>query len=116
MKKSGYDFDFKYEPATQNGNRKKNRGRKITWFNPPYSVKYWGQLFKNDNNNNNNNSVYLSSDMVYYEQRSTSKLAMSQASIPRYTNNSLSQYEIFINGPQGFKSLFSRVVHVQGFS
>ena len=54
--------------------------------------------------------------MVYYEQRSTSKLAMSQASIPRYTNNSLSQYEIFINGPQGFKSLFSRVVHVQGFS
>ena len=54
--------------------------------------------------------------MVYYEQRSTSKLAMSQASIPRYTNNSLSQYVMIINGQQGFRSLFSRVVNVQGFS
>ena len=29
LKRSGYDFDFKYEPAIQNGNRRKNRGRTI---------------------------------------------------------------------------------------
>ena len=34
--KSGYDFQLKYEPPLSRGGRK-NRPRKIVWFNPPYS-------------------------------------------------------------------------------
>ena len=36
LEKSGYDFKLKYEPTHVNGKRK-NRPRKIIWFNPPYS-------------------------------------------------------------------------------
>ena len=37
LKKSGYDFDLKFETPVANENRKHNRQRKITWFNPPFS-------------------------------------------------------------------------------
>ena len=36
LQKSGYDFDLKFDPPTINEN-KRNRHRKITWFNPPFS-------------------------------------------------------------------------------
>ena len=36
LKKSGYDFQLKFEPPQIRGGRK-NRPRKIVWFNPPYS-------------------------------------------------------------------------------
>jgi hypothetical protein len=32
------EFNLKFEPDVNNGARKRNRGRRITWFNPPYSV------------------------------------------------------------------------------
>ena len=36
LKNSGYkDFELKYEP--KKGKRKRNRNRKIIWFNPPFS-------------------------------------------------------------------------------
>ena len=38
LKKSGYDFDLKFQPETEPVTGRKNRGRKITWFNPPYSA------------------------------------------------------------------------------
>ena len=39
LKKSGYDNQLKYNPSTPSTSRRnrRNRGRKITWFNPPYS-------------------------------------------------------------------------------
>ena len=38
LKKSGYTHQLKYNPTTPSTRRnRKNRGRKITWFNPPYS-------------------------------------------------------------------------------
>ena len=35
---SGYDYKLKFEPNTGDGNKKNNRKRNITWFNPPYSL------------------------------------------------------------------------------
>lgn len=38
LKRSGYKHILKYEETVgEVGNRKRNRKRKITWFNPPYS-------------------------------------------------------------------------------
>ena len=39
LKRSGYSYQMKYNPSTPgvNRNNRRNRGRKITWFNPPYS-------------------------------------------------------------------------------
>ena len=42
MKKSGYKYKLKYNPANkaaknENANRKRRRKRNVTWFNPPYS-------------------------------------------------------------------------------
>ena len=37
LKKSGYDYRMKYIPPTSSS-KKRSRGRKITWFNPPYSL------------------------------------------------------------------------------
>ena len=37
LNKSGYNFDLRFEPPNINENRKKNRSRRITWFNPPFS-------------------------------------------------------------------------------
>ena len=39
LKRSGYDFNFKYDPEAGNSNkrRNRNRSRNVTWFNPPYS-------------------------------------------------------------------------------
>jgi hypothetical protein len=34
LKNSGYHDDLKFEEQTNNGNRRKNRSRNITWFNP----------------------------------------------------------------------------------
>ena len=36
---SGFDHKIKFQPFTENKDlsRDKNRGRKIVWFNPPYS-------------------------------------------------------------------------------
>ena len=38
--KSGYNYPLEYDPPVTDGqtNRKKNRGRKITYFNPPFSL------------------------------------------------------------------------------
>ena len=36
LKKSGYDFNLKYDPPSMS-EKKKQRQRKITWFNPPFS-------------------------------------------------------------------------------
>ena len=38
LKASGYDHNLKFGPADNPSNKKRNRGRKITYFNPPYSV------------------------------------------------------------------------------
>ena len=41
LTKSGYNYDFTYTQIEGNQNpteRKKNRSRKITWFNPPFSA------------------------------------------------------------------------------
>ena len=37
--KSGYTYQLKYNPSTTSTRRRnrRNRGRKVTWFNPPYS-------------------------------------------------------------------------------
>ena len=37
LQKSGYDFKLEFIPPTQNRKKPSNRGRKITWFNPPFS-------------------------------------------------------------------------------
>ena len=38
LDKSGYTHTLKYEAANDNSPiKKRNRGRRITWFNPPYS-------------------------------------------------------------------------------
>ena len=37
MDKSGYKFSLKYEPALETRSPPRNRGRKITWFNPPFA-------------------------------------------------------------------------------
>ena len=39
LKKSGYTHMLKYTPSTPSTSRgnRRNKGRKITWFNPPYS-------------------------------------------------------------------------------
>ena len=34
LNQSGYEFNLKFEPDVNNGAKKRNRGRKITWFNP----------------------------------------------------------------------------------
>ena len=36
LKKSGYEFELKFNPPTQN-QKKSGRKRNITWFNPPFS-------------------------------------------------------------------------------
>ena len=39
LKNSGYDHELKYTPETQaNTKKKKNRKRKVTYFNPPFSI------------------------------------------------------------------------------
>ena len=40
LKKSGYNFKLKFDPEAGQANpqKSKNRKRKITWFNPPYSI------------------------------------------------------------------------------
>ena len=40
LNKSGYNYPLEYDPLVTEGgtNRKKNRGRKITYFNPPFSL------------------------------------------------------------------------------
>ena len=37
LTKGGYDHQLKYDPPQSTSNRGKNRSRKITWFNPPFS-------------------------------------------------------------------------------
>ena len=38
LNESGYSFDLKFEPDATSGPKKRTRGRKITWFNPPFSA------------------------------------------------------------------------------
>ena len=38
LSRSGYDFQLYYNPETKTKNGKRNRRRKVTWFNPPYSA------------------------------------------------------------------------------
>ena len=40
LNKSGYNFPLEYDPLVTEGgtSRKRNRGRKITYFNPPFSL------------------------------------------------------------------------------
>ena len=38
LTESGYDFELKFEPDVTPGTQKRNRGRRITWFNPPFSA------------------------------------------------------------------------------
>ena len=38
LARSGYDFELKFNPPTQNQSKKRNRQRRISWFNPPFSV------------------------------------------------------------------------------
>ena len=38
LDESGYDFTLKFQPDAMCGPKKRSRGRKITWFNPPYSA------------------------------------------------------------------------------
>ena len=33
-----YNYQLKYTEPTENSSRKKNRSRKISWFNPPYNA------------------------------------------------------------------------------
>ena len=35
---SGYDYNLKFEPEVNPSSKKRNRGRKVTYFNPPYSA------------------------------------------------------------------------------
>ena len=37
LRKSGYDFNLEFQPPASNQNKKLNRQRKISWFNPPFS-------------------------------------------------------------------------------
>lgn len=37
LKDSGYDYKMKFKPQQPNSNNKRNRKRRITWFNPPFS-------------------------------------------------------------------------------
>ena len=37
LKKSGYDYTLQYNPDIEQGRKKRKRGRKITYFNPPFS-------------------------------------------------------------------------------
>ena len=37
LKKSGFDFTLNFEPNTKTAQRKPNRSRNITYFNPPFS-------------------------------------------------------------------------------
>ena len=38
LNESGYQYDLKFEPDANSGAKKRNRGRNITWFNPPFSA------------------------------------------------------------------------------
>ena len=38
LSKSGYDYLLSYDPETKTKGSKRNRRRRITWFNPPYSA------------------------------------------------------------------------------
>ena len=38
LDESGYSFTLKFEPDVIPGAKKRNRGRNITWFNPPFSA------------------------------------------------------------------------------
>ena len=38
LTKSGYNYNLEYEPLTEPINKKKNRKKPVTWFNPPYSI------------------------------------------------------------------------------
>ena len=38
LEKSGYAYKLQYEPPANNPNKKRNRSRKVTWFNPPFSL------------------------------------------------------------------------------
>ena len=44
LNKSGYNFNLKYETTTNNNSRKRNRQRKITWFNPPFSANVYTNI------------------------------------------------------------------------
>ena len=35
---SGYTFNLKYEPVGEKGDKKRIRGRKVIYFNPPFSA------------------------------------------------------------------------------
>ena len=37
LKKSGFDFNLNFEPVTHTEQRKNNRSRNVTYFNPPFS-------------------------------------------------------------------------------
>ena len=38
LSQSGHNYKLKFDPPSSSNTKKKNRGRKITWFNPPYSA------------------------------------------------------------------------------
>ena len=38
LNECGYNFNLQFEPGVGNEAKKRNRGRKITWFNPPFSA------------------------------------------------------------------------------
>ena len=38
LTKSGYNYNLEYEPLTEPIDKKKNRKKPVTWFNPPYSI------------------------------------------------------------------------------
>ena len=37
LERSGYDYKLNFEPPTPQPPKRRNRPRKITWFNPPFS-------------------------------------------------------------------------------
>ena len=38
LARSGYNHTFEYKPSQTNNNQRKNRKRKIIWFNPPFNA------------------------------------------------------------------------------
>ena len=48
LDKSGYNYKLEFDPpVTVEGNRKKNRGRRITYFNPPFSLNVASNIGRN---------------------------------------------------------------------
>ena len=37
LDKAGYNHQLRYDPPSNQRNKNRNRSRKITWFNPPFS-------------------------------------------------------------------------------